>query len=83
MGDAMRDHVLMSERDAAALGVRDGDPLVLSNEQGEFQGRARVANVAPRHLVLYWPEANVLIPARYDPEAGIPDYNAHVRVKRG
>ena len=83
MGDARRDDVLMSGKDAAALGLRDGDPLVLANDHGELRGRARIANVAPRHLVLYWPEANVLIPARYDPEAGIPDYNAHVRLKRG
>ena len=83
MGGAARDDVLLSERDADALGVRDGDLLVLSNEHGELRGRAKRANVAPRHVVLYWPEANVLIPAKYDPEAGIPDYNAHVRVKRG
>jgi predicted molibdopterin-dependent oxidoreductase YjgC len=82
MGKAARDAVLLSEADAAAMGLRDGDEVVLSNDMGKLAGRARVANVPRRHVVLYWPEANVLIARRYDPEAGIPDYNAHARMER-
>jgi molybdopterin-dependent oxidoreductase alpha subunit len=82
MGGARRDDVLLGKKDAAALGVSDGDAVVLENDTGTFRGRARIDNVPPRHVVLYWPEANVLIPARYDPEAGIPDYNTHARLRR-
>jgi hypothetical protein len=31
-----------------------------------------------RHLQTYWPETNVLIPRRFDPVSGEPDYNAFV-----
>jgi hypothetical protein len=31
-----------------------------------------------RHLQAYWPETNVLIPRRFDPVSGEPDYNAIV-----
>jgi predicted molibdopterin-dependent oxidoreductase YjgC len=82
MGDARRDDLLMCARDATALGLRDGDRIALVNEIGRFEGRARRANVPPRHIVAYWPEANVLLAARYDLESGIPDYNAHVRLEK-
>jgi hypothetical protein len=32
----------------------------------------------PRHLQAYWPETNVLIPRRFDPVSGEPDYNVMV-----
>ena len=82
MGGALRDEVLLSAKDAAEHGLRDGDRVVLTNDLGAFDGRVRLANVAPRHAVLYWPEGNVLLPARYDPESGIPDYNAFARLER-
>ena len=76
MGNADRFAVLM----ASGQGFADGDRVVLSNETGTFEGTVKLDDVARRHLVLYWPEANVLLPRRYDPEAGIPDYNAFVRI---
>ncbi|HLE96286.1 MAG TPA: FdhF/YdeP family oxidoreductase [Candidatus Thermoplasmatota archaeon] len=82
LGDARRDDVLVSDRDAAALGLAGGDRVVLANDVGRFEGRVRVADVPPRHVVLYWPEGNVLLARRYDPEAGIPDYNAFVRLEK-
>jgi molybdopterin-dependent oxidoreductase alpha subunit len=82
MGNAARDAVLVSSTDAAALRLRDGDAVALRNDHGELRGRVRVANVARRHVVVYWPEGNVLLAARYDPEAGIPDYNAYARLER-
>ncbi len=35
----------------------------------------------PRHLQAYWPEVNVLIPRRFDPVSGEPDYNAFVKAE--
>ena len=78
---ALREAILVGAEDAAELGVRDGDPIVLKNEHGELQGRARVAPMRPGNLEVHWPEGNVLIdPGPRDPEAGTPDYNAVVRI---
>ena len=78
-----RDAVLMNESDARAEGLGDGDPVVLVNEHGHLAGRVSLAALAPGNLQVHWPEAQVLIDrTRRSPEAGIPDYNAVVRVRR-
>lgn len=82
MGGAARDAVLMRAEDARAAGLAEGAEVVVSNDVGEMRGRVRFDEVPRRHVVLYWPEANVLLARRYDAEAGIPDYNALARVMR-
>jgi anaerobic selenocysteine-containing dehydrogenase len=79
---AGRDAVLMSRVDAQRLGVRDGRPITLRNDAGEFHGRVCIAPVKPGTLEVYWPEGNTLLDRRRrSPQAGIPDYNALVRVE--
>lgn len=79
---AARDAVLISRDDADRLGLRDGDPVVLRSETGEFRGRACIAPVQPGTLQVHWPEGNALIDRRKrSPQAGIPDYNAMVRIE--
>jgi molybdopterin-dependent oxidoreductase alpha subunit len=80
---AAREAVLMNRQDADALGLRDGDRLMLSNEFGSLSGRVCVAPISPRNLEVHWPEGQVLIDrTRRSPQAGIPDYNAFVSVQR-
>jgi hypothetical protein len=43
---------------------------------------ARLAPIKRRHLQGYWPETNVLIPRRFDPDSGEPDYNVIVTAER-
>jgi anaerobic selenocysteine-containing dehydrogenase len=72
----------MSQDDAQRLGLRDHDAVVLRSETGEYCGRIQVAPVKPGTLQVHWPEGNVLIDRRRrSREAGIPDYNALVRVE--
>jgi molybdopterin-dependent oxidoreductase alpha subunit len=72
-----RDDVLMAREDAHHLGLRDGDPVLLRSEVGEFRGNVRIAPIASRNLTVHWPEANALIrTGHYDPSCGEPDYNA-------
>ena len=71
----------MNPGDAEALGLRDGDGVRLRSEVGEWVGIARPAPMKERHLQTYWPETNVLIPRRFDPVSGEPDYNALVTVE--
>ncbi len=83
MGSATRRDVLIHEDDAARIGVGDGDAIQLRSEVGEWVGTARIAPMKPRHLQAYWPEVNVLIPRRFDPDSGEPDYNAMVAASPG
>jgi molybdopterin-dependent oxidoreductase alpha subunit len=80
---AVREAVLMSCDDARQLGLEHGDPVLLTNEFGEFRGRVCVAPMRPGNLEVHWPEGEVLIDRRRrSPQAGIPDYNAIVRAER-
>lgn len=78
---AKRDAVFMSSDDATSLGLVDGDRVTLRSDTGEFDGRVRIARMAPRNLAVYWPEGNVLIAGDVvATDGGVPDYNAVVRV---
>src|SRR5437667_437265 len=80
---AVRDAVMISGEDAQRLTLRDGDPIILHSDAGEFRGRTLIAPVKPRTLQVHWPEGQVLIDRRRrSPQAGIPDYNALVRIVR-
>lgn len=79
----LRDDVFMAEADAAKLGLREGDEILLRSPVGTFRGRCRPAPMKERNLQVFWPEANPLI--RHDvvePQCGIPDFTAVVTVER-
>lgn len=78
---ATRDAVLINAADAARLGLVDGDPVRVANDLGAMAGRALLAPVKPGTLQLHWPEAEVLIDHRRRAAAGVPDYNAVVRLE--
>jgi anaerobic selenocysteine-containing dehydrogenase len=79
---AGRHDVFMSAEDAARMGLRGGDSIVLQNEHGTFRGRVRIDRIKPGSLQVYWPEGNVLIASGRLDESGVPDYNALVEVWR-
>jgi len=80
---AVRDAILMNPSDATALGLSDGDAILLRSNVGEYRGHVLFAPVKPRNLQIHWPEGNVLIDhGRRSPTADVPDYNALVRVER-
>ena len=54
----------------------------LQPRNSSFRGVCRIAPVAPGTLQAYWPEANVLIPSRLDPQSHEPDYNAWVTLEK-
>ncbi len=82
LNGAPRDAVLMSAEDAAALHLKNGDRIALTNATGRYEGRVFLAPLAPGNLQVHWPEGNVIVPrGRVDPLAGVPDYNARARVE--
>lgn len=80
-GEKTRNAIFFAEADATRLGLKQGTPVVLKNELGEMKGYCAIGPCRPGHLQAFWPECNVLVGRRYDPESGEPDYNAFVRVE--
>jgi molybdopterin-dependent oxidoreductase alpha subunit len=79
---ATRDAVFMSEPDAAALGIRDGDRVAVRSDVGVLHGRVHVTTLRPGNVQVFFPEGNVLIGrGRRDSESGVPDYSAIVSVE--
>ncbi len=80
---ARRRDILVAGEDLAARGIADGEPIVLQSLTGRFEGRARVAPIAPGNVQGFWPEVNVLLPRdRHDAESGVPDYGTAVTLER-
>lgn len=77
---AARHDILMAAQDAARLGVKNGEAILLRNERGEFRGRVRIDRIKPGCVQGYWPEANVLVAAGCLDPSGVPDYNAVVEI---
>jgi molybdopterin-dependent oxidoreductase alpha subunit len=78
---ANRDAVFMNAEDAAALGVKQGEAVLLRNATGELRARIFIAPLARGNLQVHWPEGNALIARGHeDRDTGAPDYNALVEV---
>ena len=77
---ASRDDILISAEDLVRLGVEDGTRVSLRSDFGMFSGTLRKAPIRPGNLQAHWPEANVLLEPRVDPESIEPDYNTSVSI---
>jgi anaerobic selenocysteine-containing dehydrogenase len=80
---AGRDAVYIDRADAAALGLTEGDPLLLHSAVGEFRGVAHLVALPSGSLQVHWPESNALLPGSpedREPGSGIPSYQAVVEV---
>jgi molybdopterin-dependent oxidoreductase alpha subunit len=84
-GAAGRDVVFVAAADAARLGLRPGDPVVLVSEAGRLGPvRAQLADIRPGNLAAYYPEANVLVPRRIDRRSCTPAFKSVlVRIETG
>lgn len=79
---AVREAVLISREDAQQLGLQEGDAVILKNGLGEFRGKIYTAPVKPGNLQIHWPEGNILLDRSKRSLAGVPDYNAVVRLEK-
>jgi molybdopterin-dependent oxidoreductase alpha subunit len=83
LNGAARDDVLIDGHDAAAMGLADGDAVVLRSPVGEYRGRIKVVPLPARTVQVHWPEGNVLIgDGVREPRSRIPDYNAVVTIAK-
>ena len=81
-GGPDRASVFINAEDAREFGLGDGDPVLVTSETGGMRARVKIAPVRRRTVQAFWPEANVLIPRRYDPVSKEPDYSVFVKVRR-
>jgi len=70
-----RRSVLLAEEDCRRLGLSGGDPVLIRSERGSFRGTVEPASLRPGTVMMYWPEANVLIDGDgVEPRSGMPPY---------
>ncbi|MEH2085705.1 FdhF/YdeP family oxidoreductase [Nostoc sp.] len=79
---AMREAVLMNASDAAQLGLKDRDRVILKNDLGELFCQVYIAPIQSGNLQVHWPEGNVLLDKGKRSLEGVPDYNAVVRLEK-
>jgi molybdopterin-dependent oxidoreductase alpha subunit len=75
-GNSRRDVVMVNPADARSLGIREGDPVEVSSAVGSMRVRAAIIDIARGALAMYYPEANVLVDARLDPESRTPAFKS-------
>ena len=80
-GGEGRTDLWIGAEDAARLGFGEGASVTVRNDIGRMVCVVRIGDVAPGCVQTYWPEANVLIAARWDPVSREPDYNAVVWIE--
>lgn len=81
-GGAERHSMLLDPRDLKALGLREGDAIVVESDHATLEATARAGPCRQRCVQGFWPEGNVLLPRRYDPQSGEPDYATTVTIRR-
>ncbi|KSU81006.1 oxidoreductase alpha (molybdopterin) subunit [Fictibacillus enclensis] len=80
---AGRYDVLMNGNDAKELSIHEGETIVVYNQHGVFQGRAKFIDIARGNLEVHFPEGNFLLPKGvYEKYAKIPSYNVAVKVEK-
>ena len=56
-----RDALFVAEADAVALGVREGDAVLVRSPHGEMRARVHIAPIRPGNVQAFFPEANPLL----------------------
>jgi len=75
-GNTRRDVVMMSADDVARLGLREGQTVTVRSETGSMDVVVSVVNIRSGNVAMYYPEANVLVDRRVDPESLTPAFKS-------
>ncbi|HEY6628258.1 MAG TPA: FdhF/YdeP family oxidoreductase [Acidimicrobiia bacterium] len=81
-GQDRRDVIMMSQEDIDRLGFQPDQQVTVTSDTGEMHGLlVRPIDIRPGNTVMYYPEANVLVPRGVDPASKTPGFkNTVVRV---
>lgn len=75
-GNRRRDVVMMAAADAQALGVGEGDRVVVATSAGQLDAFVAIIDIRPGNLAMYYPEANVLVPRQIDRRSKTPAFKS-------
>lgn len=74
-GQERRDVIMMSREDMEKRGLKEDQQITIKSVVGAMKNiRVREMDVRPGNAVMYYPEANVLIPTTSDPESMTPAF---------
>jgi anaerobic selenocysteine-containing dehydrogenase len=74
-GQDRRDVILLSSVDIGRLGLRVDQEVTVTGEAGLLKGiLVRETDITPGNAVMYYPEANVLLPRTVDPASRTPAF---------
>lgn len=72
-----RDVILLNPTDIERLGLRPDQRVAVRSDVGEMPGiLVRAWDIRAGNAAMYYPEANVLVPAETDPESRTPAYKS-------
>ncbi|AIE86930.1 FdhF/YdeP family oxidoreductase [Fimbriimonas ginsengisoli] len=78
-GQERRDVILMNARDIERLDLHADQPVTVRNEVGTMRNIVvRPFDIAEGCALMYYPEANVLVPRKTDPRSRTPAFKAAV-----
>ncbi len=79
-GQERRDLVLMHPDDLVRLGLTPDQPVLVRSEVGQLSGylARQYDAIKPGNAIMYYPEANVLVPRTLDPLSKTPAFKAVV-----
>jgi molybdopterin-dependent oxidoreductase alpha subunit len=76
-GQERRDVILLHRRDIARLGLRQNQRVTVRSAVGEMRGiLVRQCDIRPGNALMYFPEANVLVPTTTDPLSKTPAFKS-------
>ncbi len=82
-GQERRDVILLNQEDMTRLGLSENQPVRVKSDAGEMRRiLARVFDIRAGNAMMYYPEANVLVPAAVDDMSKTPTFkNVSVTVQ--
>ena len=76
-GQERRDVILLNRADIERLGLKVDQRVRVSSESGEMKGiLVREYDIRAGNALMYYPEANVLVPTTVDPESRTPAFKS-------
>lgn len=76
-GQERRDVILLNPDDMARMGLAVDQPVTVRSAIGELRRRlARPFDIRPGNALMYYPEANVLVPRDIDPRSKTPAFKS-------
>ena len=84
-GVKSRDVIFMNAEDIHSLSIQEGERVAVENETGILDNQRVVAYpIKTGNVMMYYPEANILVPRKYDNKSRTPSFKSiDVKITKG